>query len=164
MTKKEILNRLQEAVSKEPSKWHEDAQFRSDNKKWIRRSQAVALNILRTLRSQGLSQKELAEKMGVSAQLINRWVKGKENFTFETISKLEDALNIELIGITNYVEFEASEIQQSMKISGKFLCQEETPEMDMIQSEPSTSKVIHLAPYCEYNNEHNSFKGFNTAV
>lgn len=163
MTKKKIVDRLQEVVSTKPSTWHEDAQFRSDNKKWIRRSQEVALTILRALRSQGLSQKELADKMGVSAQLINRWVKGKENFTFETISKLEDALNIQLISIIDHVRHEPSEIQ-SVEISGDILNHEEIPEMDMIQSEPSTSKIIHLAPYCKYTNDLNSNKGFNTAV
>jgi hypothetical protein len=38
--------------------------------------------------------------MGVSAQQINKWCKGGENFTFETIAKLEDALKIELMHVT----------------------------------------------------------------
>jgi len=102
MTGDEILAKLEKVVSKEPSKWHENAQYRADNEKWLKRSQVVAFTVLQTLRTQGLNQKELAERMGVSPQLVNKWVKGNENFTFETIAKLEDALNIELMHIPKY--------------------------------------------------------------
>lgn len=105
MTKDEILEKLQQVVSKEPSKWHENAQFREENKKWLKRSQTIALTVLRTLRAKNITQKDLAEKMGISAQLINKWIKGKENFTLETISKLEEALNIELITVPNFKVF-----------------------------------------------------------
>jgi len=97
MTRDEMLAKLDKIVSKEPSKWLEHAQYREDNAKWLRRSQYVALAILTALDEQGLSQKALADRMGVSAQQINKWCKGGENFTFETIAKLEDALNIELM-------------------------------------------------------------------
>ena len=100
MENKEILDKLEQIVSKEPSKWHEESQYRIENKQWLKRSQAVALKILRTLREQGSNQKELALKLGVSAQLVNKWVKGTENFTFETIAKLEHALQVNLMSIT----------------------------------------------------------------
>jgi transcriptional regulator with XRE-family HTH domain len=102
MTKNDILDKLQQVVSKEPIKWHADSEFRSKNKKWLKRSQAVAFKVLRTLRENGVSQKDLAEKLNVSPQQVNKWLKGKENFTFETVSKLEDALNIELMSITGF--------------------------------------------------------------
>ncbi len=100
MTKK-FNNKLEQIVSLEPSQWHEDAAFRNENKVWLRRSQKVALKILRTLRSKNMSQRDLAVKMGVSAQMVNKWVKGTENFTFETISKLENALEIELMEVVD---------------------------------------------------------------
>lgn len=109
MNKDEILDKLQKVVSTEPSKWHEDAEFRFQNKKWLKRSQCVALNILRTLRVKGLSQKDLAEKLGVSPQLVNKWVKGKENFTFETVAKLEEALNIELMSVMGFEGIQETE-------------------------------------------------------
>lgn len=111
MTKNEVLDKLQYVVSKEPSNWQKDAEFRFQNKTWLKRSQKVAIKILRTLRAQGLSQKDLADKLGVSAQLVNKWVKGKENFTFETIDKLERALNIELISVLACESEIKSEIQ-----------------------------------------------------
>ena len=100
MTNKDILGKLETVISKEESQWHKDAQFRFENRAWLKRSQMVALCILRSLREQGLSQKDLAGKIGVSPQVVNRWVKGTENFTFETISKLEEALHIEILHVS----------------------------------------------------------------
>ena len=100
MTKDKILDRLQEVVAKEPIKWIKNAEYRAANKKWLQRSQAVALVVLRTLREKGITQKDLAVLMEVSPQQVNKWVKGKENFTFDTIARLEDALGVELMTIT----------------------------------------------------------------
>ncbi|MEI6595881.1 MAG: helix-turn-helix transcriptional regulator, partial [Bacteroidota bacterium] len=49
------------------------------------------------LRAKNISQKELAEKIGVSPQHVNKIVKGRETLTLETISKLEVALEISLL-------------------------------------------------------------------
>ena len=49
---------------------------------------------------QGMSQKDLAEKLNVSPQMVNQWVKGSENFTLETISKIEYALGVELMNVS----------------------------------------------------------------
>lgn len=111
MTKNEILEKLQQVVSKEPIKWHADSDFRFKNRKWLKRSQAVAVKVLRTLRENGLSQKDLAEKLNVSPQQVNKWLKGNENFTFETIAKLENALNIELMSITGFESKNESNIK-----------------------------------------------------
>lgn len=81
------------------SPWQAEAQYRADNKTWLRRSQAISLAILRRLRELKITQKDLAERMKVSPQQINKWVKGTENFRLETISKLEEALQFELIDI-----------------------------------------------------------------
>ncbi len=99
-TRQDAFNKLKGIVSNTPSQWHEDAKRRAEEKPWKRRSQAVALVVLRTLRAKKRSQKDLAEQLGVSPQLINKWVKGNENFTFETVAKLEEALGIQLMQIT----------------------------------------------------------------
>jgi transcriptional regulator with XRE-family HTH domain len=109
MTRDEILAKLDKIVSKEPSKWHEHFQYYEDNEKWLRRSGCVALAILTTLDNQGLSQKALADRMGISPQQVNKWVKGSENFTFETIAKIEEALNIELMSVVGDDFYKARE-------------------------------------------------------
>ncbi len=99
-TRQDALDKLEGVVSNTPSQWHEDVKQRAKEKPWKRRSQAVALTVLQTLRAKKMSQKELAKQLGVSPQLVNKWVKGKENFTFETVARLEEALGIQLMQVT----------------------------------------------------------------
>jgi len=95
-TNKEIFNRL---ISEEPSTWQQEAEWREENESWLANSFKIALKILNVLRERSLSQKELAEKMLVSPQHINKILKGQENLSLETINKIERALNITLIDI-----------------------------------------------------------------
>jgi plasmid maintenance system antidote protein VapI len=44
-----------------------------------------------------MNQRKLAELMGVTPQHISKIVKGQENLTLETIGKLSEALQIELV-------------------------------------------------------------------
>lgn len=99
-SQKEVVDILAQVVANEPSKWLEEADYRFENKAWLQKTQAIALKILRSLRSQGMSQKDLAEKLNVSPQMVNQWVKGSENFTLETISKIENALGVELMNVS----------------------------------------------------------------
>jgi transcriptional regulator with XRE-family HTH domain len=87
--------------------WMDDVTFYENNRNWLDRSAKIALKILRTLRENKNkahhpnSQKELADTMGVSPQYINKIAKGTENLTLETISRLENVLNVQLIELTN---------------------------------------------------------------
>lgn len=45
----------------------------------------------------GLTQKALAERMGCSQQYFSRVLKGSENLSIETISKIETALQLEIL-------------------------------------------------------------------
>lgn len=96
--KAKVLAELNE-IAKPSDAWLAEAQFRVANQHGLKHSQATALKILRTLRKQGKTQKQLAAALQVSPQQVNKWVKGKENFTFETIAKIEAALDIRLIEI-----------------------------------------------------------------
>jgi len=84
MTNKENFLKL---VSDKSTSTIPKIQTRIQNRSWLKHSQKVALKVLSSLKEQGLSQKDLAERMQVSPQIINRWVKGQENFTLETIGK-----------------------------------------------------------------------------
>lgn len=48
---------------------------------------------------QGLTQKELADKLGTSQSAINRIEAGKQNVTLEMLSRISDVLNKELISL-----------------------------------------------------------------
>lgn len=95
------MNSLKEKLSRvsaaNTSQWRHKAKYRRDNRDWLRKSAAIAVKVLSTLKSLGLTQKEFAERMGVSPQQVNKIVKGEENLTLETISKIETILGIDII-------------------------------------------------------------------
>lgn len=110
------LEKIKALAVTETSTWLEDANARQANKDWTKRSFKIAVRILREIRAQkpinGMTQRKLAETMGVSAQYINKVVKGKENLTLETISKIEQVLGISLIEVTNpeTITFQSSQL------------------------------------------------------
>jgi ribosome-binding protein aMBF1 (putative translation factor) len=99
MINKEMSNKLEALVSKTPSKWIEESNKRFEDKEGLKYSQQVAVRILRTLRENKISQKDLANLLEVSPQTVNKWVKGSENFGLFTIAKIEKALKIKLMHI-----------------------------------------------------------------
>lgn len=93
---KEKLSKL---ISNESSAWMEQAEFYESNKDWLDKSALIAIKILSTLKSHNITQKALAESIGVSPQYINKVVKGQENLSLETICKIERSLGISLISV-----------------------------------------------------------------
>ena len=93
---------FEKLISKEKSGWLEKAQWREDNSAWLDKSALIAMKILKAIRDQKTSQTKLADKMEVTAQYINKIVKGNENLSLETISKLEMALGIQLIEVVGF--------------------------------------------------------------
>lgn len=115
----ENLNeRLAQIVDKSPSSWADDFKWRETNKSWLKRSQLIAIKVLKVLRERKLTQVDLAHKMGVSAQQINKVVKGKENLTLETITKIESALSIQLIDV-NSVETISLKVHPYRRVSSQ---------------------------------------------
>lgn len=96
-TKEEIIKNLQQHQSTTPSKWRENAEWRLANKEWLRYSQHIAMMMLDKMEELGLTQKSVAERMGCSQQYISRILKGTENLSIETISKIENALNLSIL-------------------------------------------------------------------
>lgn len=93
-------NKLEEVFGKiQTSKWNEAAQKQKEGKAWLHYSQEVALAILELMDQRNMTQRSLAAQMEVSPQLINKWLKGKENFTFETVAKLEAVFGVKLLKI-----------------------------------------------------------------
>lgn len=111
-----LHEKLSKVVSKEPSQWLADAKFRRANKAWLKRSQKVALLILTRLDELKMSQVDLAKKLVITPQQVNKWVKGKENFTFETIEKLERALDFQLMDICTHNQIDTPIIKSPINI------------------------------------------------
>ena len=96
-THEEIISKLKEHQSPTPSKWRENAEWRIKNKAWLRHSQHIAMMMLDKMEELHMSQKQLSELMGCSQQYVSKVLKGQENLSLETISKIESCLNIEIM-------------------------------------------------------------------
>ena len=91
------VERLAKYESPTPSKWKEEAEFRRANKSWLRYSQRVAMLMLDKMDDLGLTQSTLASRMGCSQQYISKILKGRENLSLETLCKIEDVLDLQLL-------------------------------------------------------------------
>lgn len=92
-----IKEKLSKIADDQSSDWKVKAKYRRENREWLNKSAAIAVRVLTALKTQGLSQKDLAKRMDVSPQQVNKIVKGQENLTLETILALETALGIKII-------------------------------------------------------------------
>ena len=88
---------LEANQSPTPSRWREDAQWRRDNEYWLKYSRYITLQVMRAMDEQSVTQVELAKRMGCTQQYVSNLLKGSSNMTLETIARLENALNIDLI-------------------------------------------------------------------
>ena len=93
---KEILNRLAEDAPN--SKWGEKIVQRKTTG-GLKKSIKIAIKLNRILRQKGMKQKQLAELLGVSAQQVNKILKGRENLTLDTIERIESVIGVDLITI-----------------------------------------------------------------
>lgn len=117
-----IKNRLKE-TSKQDNSWIERAKYRKENKVWLDISFAIAVKVMSALKANKTAhvfpktQKELAEAMICSPQYVNKLLKGTENLQLETITKIEQILNIRLIEIFEFQTTIQIEIEQYKSFS-----------------------------------------------
>ena len=95
--------------------WLQEALYREANKDWLDVSQKIALKILRFLRKENMTQKELAKQLGFSPQYLNKVLKGKENLTIETIMKIQNTIKVDLIQVPEFSTQQKYEMQNSIK-------------------------------------------------
>ena len=90
----DILNKYKS----ETANWREEAEYRRRNARWLRYSAMIALQVRERMSQTGMTQVVLAEKLGCTQQHVSMLLKGKNNLTLETIAKLEEALDFDIIG------------------------------------------------------------------
>jgi transcriptional regulator with XRE-family HTH domain len=159
----ERLDKFEKLVSKEPSNFISKLAYYKANKSWLNKSAMIAVNVLEALKDKKLSQKQLAAIMNVSAQQINKIVKGQENLTIETICKLENALQIELINAVDYVATNELATSTTLiksietKLSTSFFVRSESNFGAM--NEKPTMTVVHNT--MKYSAAHNLYAKAN---
>lgn len=85
----EKLKQMSRPMTDEEKK---DIEFRKENREWLAVSERLALKLRRILRTEGILQSELAERMGVTPAQVTKILSGKENLGLKTISKIENAV------------------------------------------------------------------------
>lgn len=148
MTTKNKLEKAFGAIQE--SKFKNKARAWKEDLHWMEYSQQIALEILETLDQRNITQKAFAEQLGVSAQAVNKWLRGKENFTIETIAKIEKALGIRLLAIGNQPT--ENQFVNSNVYSIKVLYDAQKPHLNW-NKEKMSAKVFFLSnPYVSIAN------------
>lgn len=71
--------------------------IKPENRQFVAKSKALADQVYDALKSKGISQKELAKKLGKQPSEISKWLSGQHNPTLRTITNLEVLLGTDLI-------------------------------------------------------------------
>lgn len=114
------------------------------------------LLLLQTLAAKGHTQASLAEQLGISRQQVNSIIKGKENITFATMQKLEDALGVQL------QHFYALELPKDTKSSLKIPIQNLVVYVrdTLFPGEISFGKTLHV-PITQKGTAANTKSGYS---
>ena len=74
-------------------------QMSPEMKKRMDLTVAIANRIYQILETKGMSQKDLAQKLGKTETEVSRWLSGMHNLTIGTIAKISIALGEEILVI-----------------------------------------------------------------
>lgn len=90
---------LNEHESNVPSKFQENADWRRENREWLKWSRGVALSLVDYMETNEINRNGLAERLGVTPQYVSKMLSGKVNFSFKSIAEIENKLSIKLLRI-----------------------------------------------------------------
>lgn len=93
------IERLKELAKPRDERAHKEFLDSWGNKAWLTYSQDIALMLHYYMCENEMTQRELAEQLGVSAVYVGKLLKGGENLTLETICKIEQVVGEKLISI-----------------------------------------------------------------
>lgn len=86
----------------------QEIEARNENRDWLALSAKFALMLRHILRTEKMTQTELAARMGVSCVQITKILSGKENIGLQTIAKVEKALGRSLVTFQDSTETSVS--------------------------------------------------------
>ena len=96
-TSSATISRLREHPFVSPYRCRANAVWIMKNRSWLRYSQRIAMMMLDKMEEMNMSQKQLSELMGCSQQYVSKVLKGQENLSLETMSKIEACLGIQIL-------------------------------------------------------------------
>jgi transcriptional regulator with XRE-family HTH domain len=81
------------------------AQLAPESKQFIDKNLAISARLQEMLDKQGITQKQLAQRMALKESQVSRWMTGMHNLTLRSLTALEVALDGDVITVPN-TEFE----------------------------------------------------------
>lgn len=104
-----------ELVSPEKSTLLQKLEWEAKNQAWLDLSAKISMRLLDLIDESGMEKSEICMKLNISATYYHRLLKGRENFTLETITKLERLFKTKLIGVYGF-EKEKKQIIKPNKV------------------------------------------------
>lgn len=83
--------------------------YRAENADWLQLSATIALKIRKLLRQQGMTQVDLADRLGVTPPQVSKLLSGKINFELKTLAGIQKALGKTIIDVSLQDELPGSE-------------------------------------------------------
>lgn len=83
--------------------------YRTENANWLQLSATIALKIRKLLRQQGMTQVDLAARLGVTPPQVSKLLSGKINFELRTLVSIQNALGKPIIDVSFQEEHPVSE-------------------------------------------------------
>ena len=97
MEESKTIKFLRKHESKEPSKFVEEANWREENAAWLKWSRSIALAIIDYMQDSGKTRSDIANLLGCSPQYVSKILSGRINFSFKTVSEIEEKLGIQVM-------------------------------------------------------------------
>jgi len=82
----------------------------ADVKRFVRKQGEIAVQIGAILKAKGITQKQLAKKIGMKESQLSKILAGNANCTLKTITKIEHALNEDIITVPIFRDDFASDV------------------------------------------------------
>lgn len=80
------------------------AAWRKENASWLQMSRDIVLAIHYYMRKKGLTQSEVASRLGVSQANVAALLNGKANMTLKSLCDLQDALGVAVVSVSRPYE------------------------------------------------------------
>lgn len=93
------LEKLQQLAQPLPENERKQMEYQIENRDWLLLSVKLAMRIRILMSAEGLTQSELARRMGVTPAQVTKILSGQENLGLKTIAKVEAALGKSLFHV-----------------------------------------------------------------
>lgn len=78
---------LKQHESNAPSRFQENAEWRRENREWLKWSRDVTLSLVDYMETNEINRNGLAERLGVTPQYVSKILSGKVNFSYKKIAR-----------------------------------------------------------------------------